>query len=72
MDKANKIRIINELCDNLKADMLTSVEALPKEWDGIELRMLMELIVTKSYNYYEPPHCRRVAFWNYVNTHSLW
>lgn len=47
MDRANHMRIIAELCDGVKADMLAAVAAgkIPEEWNGHELR---ELFVLKA------------------------
>lgn len=38
MDIPNKLRIISELFENVKDDVLRKVKDMPEEWDGIELR----------------------------------
>ena len=38
----DKKRFIRELCDNVKRDLLNKAAQYPKEWDGIELRRLIQ------------------------------
>lgn len=38
MDIPDKLRVINELFEGVKDDVLRKVKDMPEEWDGIELR----------------------------------
>jgi len=38
MDKKNQIRIIGELCANLRSHLLSEASKIPAHWDGLELR----------------------------------
>lgn len=41
MNKADKIRFIESMCDHVKARALGVVDQMPEEWAGIELRLLL-------------------------------
>lgn len=41
MDIPNKLRIIDELIDGVKMDIINKAKDMPEEWDGIELRWLI-------------------------------
>lgn len=44
MNRVEKIQFINELIESTREEILSKVDKMPKEWDGIELR---EYIVEK-------------------------
>jgi hypothetical protein len=41
MDAAGKRRVIVEMLDKLKADMLAAVDQMPDDWDETELRWFL-------------------------------
>jgi hypothetical protein len=45
MDKAEKRRFIEDLCDSIKQSVVDSISKMPEEWNGVELR---ELIADKA------------------------
>ena len=42
MNKQEKITFIETLTETLKQDMLSKIDRMPEEWDGLELRYLMK------------------------------
>jgi hypothetical protein len=38
MDKLQQRQFVTDLCDNLRSDLLESVNKVPENWDGHELR----------------------------------
>lgn len=38
MNKKEKTHFVNELVDNVKAEILSHTDSMPNDWDGIELR----------------------------------
>ncbi len=69
MKKEDQVRITNELLDNLKKDMLEAVSKIPEEWDGLELRMLLEDKV-KGFTYHGNDK-RYKEFKNHVLVNNL-
>jgi len=51
MDIPNKLRIISELFENVKDDVLRKVKDMPEEWDGIELRWYIAEKFREAANY---------------------
>lgn len=39
MDNKDKKEFVEQLIDNIKNDILSRIEAMPENWDGVELRM---------------------------------
>jgi hypothetical protein len=38
MEKADKLRFIDDLIANMKASVVAAVDAMPEDWDGHEIR----------------------------------
>ena len=72
MDKQNQERIVNELIDNLRKNVLEKVEKFPEHWDGIEIRHFVADWF-KQYYCYKPiaSRKRKSAYLNEIYTRNL-
>lgn len=42
MNQQQKKKFIRELCNSVRDELISKVGRMPKEWDGLELRELVE------------------------------
>lgn len=62
--QVERARIIRELCDGLKADLLSRLLEFPDNWDGIELR---EYFAETARRYANPANMDRARMKQYRN-----
>ena len=71
MDKADKVAFIESICKDLKEALLNRVDSMPEEWDGFELRQLLEDVVAQKYNWTKMPMARKRSYNNEVVTRNI-
>lgn len=64
--------LLGELLDNIKESLLRHASEWPPEWDGYELRWLLEYVTTELFNGRIDRRCKRYQeFRNTVITKNL-
>lgn len=73
MDTQRKLRLINELVDNVKADIIKEVSKMPEEWNGIELRWyISEKFAEVVFGGWHDKRTKRYReYWNFCITKPL-
>lgn len=71
MTKEEKQEFIETLCNDLKGFLLSKVDKIPEEWDGVEIRQLMEDAVTQQYNWTKMPRARKRSYNNEVVVRNI-
>jgi hypothetical protein len=72
MDAKGKCRVIADMLDKLKADMLAAVEKMPEDWDETELQWYLVRRAEAFYVHRASDHLRRIAYNNALRTRGQW
>jgi hypothetical protein len=71
MDAKGKRKVIAEMLDKLKADMLVAVERMPEDWDETELAWFLVRRAELFYIHRPSDRLRRIAYDNALRTRGL-
>jgi hypothetical protein len=71
MDAKAKRRVIADMLDKLKADMLSAVEKMPEDWDETELQWFLVRRAELFYVHRTSDRLRRIAYNNALRTRGL-
>ena len=71
MTKEEKTAFVETLCNDLKGFILSKVDKMPEEWDGVEIRQLMEDAVAQQYNWTKMSSKRKRDYNNEVVVRNI-
>lgn len=71
MTEADKVAFIESICNDLKESLLNRVDSMPEEWDGFELRQLLEDMVSQKYNWTKMPRARKRSYNNAIVVRNI-
>jgi len=71
MDAEEKRRVITEMLEKLKADMLTAIEKMPHGWEEMELQWFLARRAELFYVFSPADRPRRIAYNNALRTRGL-
>jgi hypothetical protein len=71
MDAKGKRRVITDMLDKLKADMLAAVEKMPEDWDETDLQWYLVRRAELFYIHRPLDRLRRIAYNNALRTRGL-
>ena len=71
MDAKAKRKVIADMLDKLKADMLAAVEKMPEDWDELELAWFLVRRAELFYVHRPSDRLRRIAYNNALRTRGL-
>ena len=71
MDAKGKRKVIADMLDKLKADMLAAVEKMPEDWDELELAWFLVRRAELFYVHRPSDRLRRIAYNNALRTRGL-
>ena len=71
MDAKAKCKVITDMLDKLKAEMLAVVEQMPEDWDETELQWYLVHRAELYYIHRPSDRLRRIAYINALRTRGL-